>query len=157
VDYSEHARDAIRHAKEIAAAYGASIELLHVFEEVPRPEFYDSVGFSLDVIKLGAKKEAKKEMQRLYESSAGPDVDVKYHTTTGRAGEEIVCFAKETGVDLIVIATHGLSGMWHLLMGSVAEKVVRAAPCPVFTVKSFGKTLLGESMALGSVRTGIEL
>ncbi|MEX0602822.1 MAG: universal stress protein, partial [Bacteroidota bacterium] len=60
-----------------------------------------------------------------------------------RATGDIVRFAESTGVDLIVIATHGLTGLEHLLMGSVTEKVVRMAPCPVLTLKPFGKSLLG--------------
>jgi nucleotide-binding universal stress UspA family protein len=153
VDYSDHAEHAIGYARRIAAAYGAGLDLLHVVDEAPRPGFYDEVGFSLDVIEADIEKKARTEMIRLYGSSPGPDVDVRYHTIVGRAGEEIVRFAEEAGVDLIVIATHGLSGIGHLLMGSVAEKVVRLAPCPVFTVKSSAKSLVDEPLNLSSSAT----
>jgi nucleotide-binding universal stress UspA family protein len=142
VDYSDHARTAICHARAIAATYDASLDLFHVIEETPRPGFYDEVGFSVDLIPADAGEKAEQEMRRLYESTTGPDVEVRYHTVVGRAGPDIVGFAEETGADLIVIATHGLSALSHLLMGSVAETVVRMSPCPVCTVKSFGKSLL---------------
>ena len=60
----------------------------------------------------------------------------------GNPASDIVKFAQSQEIDLIVIATHGLTGIKHLLLGSVAEKVVRMAPCPVFTVKVFGKSLV---------------
>jgi nucleotide-binding universal stress UspA family protein len=60
----------------------------------------------------------------------------------GRAASDIIKFANENSTDLIVIATHGLTGLEHMLLGSVTEKVVRMAHCPVFTVKAFGKDLL---------------
>ena len=60
----------------------------------------------------------------------------------GRAASDIIKFAKENSTDLVVIATHGLTGLEHMLLGSVTEKVVRMAHCPVFTVKAFGKDLL---------------
>lgn len=155
VDYSSHASSAIRHAKEIAATCGARIDLLHVIDDVPRPAFYDAVGFSADVVAPDIEERARLEMRLLYESTSGPDVDARFHAIGGSASEEIVGFAQVTDADLIVIATHGLSGIRHILMGSVAEKVVRTAPCPVFTVKSFGKSLVGEPSAIQASAAGL--
>ena len=59
----------------------------------------------------------------------------------GQAAHDIIKFAKDNSSDLVVIATHGLTGIEHLLLGSVTEKVVRMAHCPVFTVNSFGRNL----------------
>jgi nucleotide-binding universal stress UspA family protein len=143
VDYSEHARQAISHAREIAATYGASLDLLHVIDEAPRPRFYATTGPCPDVIGPEAKQTAREQMQRLYEAAGGPDVGARYQVTVGRAGDEIVGFAEKAGSGLIVMSSHGLSGIRRLLMGSVAERVVQTAPCPVFTVKSFGKSLVG--------------
>jgi nucleotide-binding universal stress UspA family protein len=72
-----------------------------------------------------------------------PD-NVEFEITVkgGRATSDIVKYAKENQTDLIVIATHGLTGLEHMLLGSVTEKVVRMAHCPVFTVKSFSKHLV---------------
>ena len=81
-------------------------------------------------------------MEKLFLETAGPQVKAEYFTMEGRAAEDIVKFARLQKSDLIVIATHGLTGIEHLLLGSVTEKVVRQAPCPVFTVKAFGKSLV---------------
>ena len=66
----------------------------------------------------------------------------EFHVIEGRAAADITECAKELASDLIVIATHGLTGIEHLLMGSVTEKVVRRASCPVFTVTVYGKNLI---------------
>jgi len=144
VDFSEHSGDAIRHAGEIAATYGAGLDLLHVIEETPRPGFYDAVGCGLVGIADDLEEEAVAQMHRLYSSANGSAVDVQYHAIVGNARETIIRFAEESGVGLIVIPTHGLSGLGPLLMGSVAEKVVRRAPCPVLTLKASGELLDGE-------------
>ena len=69
---------------------------------------------------------------------------MRVEACTGPAAHEIVQAAEQNASSLIVMATHGLTGLNHFLIGSVAEKVVRTAPCPVFTVKSFGKALIHE-------------
>ncbi len=82
------------------------------------------------------------ELLPLFAETDGPEVRADIHVMEGRATSDIVHFAEQNDSDLIVIATHGLSGVKHMLMGSVSEKVVRVAPCPVFTVEAFGKSLL---------------
>ena len=81
-------------------------------------------------------------MQGLLARSEGPDIETGLHVVKGRPGAEILRFVQQHDVDLVVMPTHGLTGLEHLLMGSVAEKVVRQAPCPVLVVKAFGKSLL---------------
>jgi nucleotide-binding universal stress UspA family protein len=81
-------------------------------------------------------------MKRIFSEVEGPEVKVDFHVVEGRAVPEIIRYAEYENADLIVIATHGLTGIEHLLLGSVTEKVVRLAPCPVFTVKAFGKSLI---------------
>ena len=144
VDFSEHAAKAVVHAKEIAATYGARIDLLHVVEDPPHPAFYDTVGPTTGAAARQIEERARLEMRRLYDGSAGPRTDVRFHVTRGRASEEIVRFAESARSDLLVIATHGLTGLRHWLLGSVADSVVRSAPCPVFTVKAFGRSLIAE-------------
>ena len=73
---------------------------------------------------------------------AGPDVETEIHVREGRAVRGILDATDELSADRVVIATHGLTGLRHVLLGSVAEKVVRGADCPVLTVKPFGKSLL---------------
>jgi nucleotide-binding universal stress UspA family protein len=141
IDFSKHASHAMEHARELASAYGARIDLLHVIEETPRPAFYEVAGAGPSAADPVIEERARREMRRLYEAAPGPRVDVRYRVTRGKASDEIVRFAGGAGIDLLVIATHGLSGLRHWLLGSVAEQVVRRAPCPVFTVRAFGRPL----------------
>jgi nucleotide-binding universal stress UspA family protein len=87
------------------------------------------------------QEKTRDALQNMIKDTPGPDVEVAYHVAEGQAATEIVKFAESHHSDLIVISTHGLTGLEHLLVGSVAEKVVRSAACPVFTVKPFGKSL----------------
>jgi nucleotide-binding universal stress UspA family protein len=153
VDFSEHAGLLLSHAKEIAAVHGATLDLLHVVDEIPYPDFYDTAGYALGRDSSNMERRAREEMTQLFRSAPGPDVDVRYHGITGRASQEIIDFAKIIDADLIVIATHGLSGIKHLLLGSVAERVVRMAPCPVLTVRAFGKSLVGEIVDARAARS----
>lgn len=141
VDYSEHARIALAHAKSIAADYRATIRALHIIEETIRPSFYVTGRTSSSSWYPEVEAAATSEMKRLFADAPGPDVPAEFHIREGRAPIDIVAFAKRNGIDLIVMASHGLTGIEHFLLGSVAEKVIRMAPCPVFTVKSFGKRL----------------
>ena len=75
-------------------------------------------------------------------------VSVETHVLIGHPSHDIIDFAEHQGSDLIVIATHGLTGLRRFFLGSVAEKVVQSAPCPVFTVKGFGKRLLPQTAAV---------
>jgi nucleotide-binding universal stress UspA family protein len=142
LDFSEHSSNALQCAREIAITYGAKLDLLHVIEETTQPAFYEMAGVPLDELRADREKKSIQEMERLHVSSTGPEIKADYHAMVGRASRDIVEFAKENDIDLIVIATHGLTGIRHLLLGSVTEKVVRMAPCPVFTVKAFGKSLI---------------
>ncbi len=143
LDFSEHANNGLRHAKELAATYGAKLDLMHVIEEMVQPAFYEMAGVPPDMVRSARRQKSRDEMERLFRKAGGPDVPVDYFVVTGKASQDIVEFAREAEIDLIVIATHGLTGIQHLLLGSITEKVVRMAPCPVFTVKSFGKSLVG--------------
>jgi nucleotide-binding universal stress UspA family protein len=90
----------------------------------------------------GIKDDSKKRTEKMLEKFVSDKVKSKVFIQGGRAANDIIKFAKENSTDLIVIATHGLTGLEHMLLGSVTEKVVRMAHCPVFTVKSFGKQLI---------------
>lgn len=146
-DFSKHAHQALLHAREISALYKASVDLLHVIPEPSFPVFYEFAN-SPEVYYRSAelKESSAAELQKLAEET-GPWHDIRCHVTSGIPEEVILGYAEDHGTDLIVLATHGLSGLSHLLMGSVTEKVVRRAPCPVFTLHSFGKSLVERSAA----------
>jgi nucleotide-binding universal stress UspA family protein len=88
------------------------------------------------------KEDCEKRLKKMIIETIGDDVKTEIHIVSGQAANEIINFAKSNSMDLIVIATHGLTGLEHLLLGSTTEKVVRMSSCPVFTVKSFGKSLI---------------
>lgn len=81
-------------------------------------------------------------LRKLLDEVGASDLISRQHVRIGHAPRRILEFADERRTDLIVLASHGRTGLSRLLIGSVAEKVVRLAPCPVFTVKSYGKNLM---------------
>jgi nucleotide-binding universal stress UspA family protein len=142
VDFSESSLQALSHAKEITAFYGSRLSLFHVIEETVHPYFYGTGKTSILEFRPDIKSRCEKAMKRMFAEAPGPDVEVTHHTETGHAVREILRFVEREKVDLLVISTHGLTGLRHFLIGSIAEKVVRRAPCPVLTVKAFGKSLV---------------
>ncbi len=142
IDFSEHSKHALRYAKQIAASYDARLQLLHVIEKVIQPPFYAQEYYH-DLGRMEALQQRSKEaLGQFLEETEGPELSAELHVIEGRAATDITLCAKELASDLIVIATHGLTGMEHLLIGSVTEKVVRQASCPVFTVTVYGKNLI---------------
>lgn len=142
VDFSEHARGALAQARELAASFGAALRVLHVFGRPIHPEIYIG-GMPLETPEFPAVEGSLREaLETFVREGSGPAVETSVHVTEGRAVAGILDFAQDADADLIVIATHGLTGLAHVLLGSVTEKVVRRAPCPVLTVKSFGRSLL---------------
>lgn len=143
IDFSKHAREALRYAREIGAIYDAEIHLLHVVEENLHPAFYVGGVGSIYDVQPDIDEKASTELQKFFDKTDGPAIEnVSTHVATGRAARKITSFAESEAVDLLVMSTHGLTGLEHFFLGSVAEKVVRRSPIPVFTVKSFGKSLL---------------
>jgi len=142
-DFSEHAARALAHAQALAGSYQARLELLHVLVEPTFPSFYN-LGAAVYDVTPGLKDEAQAALEKLVAEVGTPNVEQGFgcHVKQGRTAEEIIRFAEAFDVDLIVIASHGLTGLERLLFGSVAEKVVRGAPCPILVVKAFGKSLL---------------
>jgi nucleotide-binding universal stress UspA family protein/CheY-like chemotaxis protein len=141
-DFSEHARQALLTAREIAASYHARLQLLHVVEPMNYPAFYMAERISYLNIVPDITAKSSQALKTLITQEVGNKVETESHVIQGPAAHDIVEFAKREASDLIVIATHGLTGLEHLLLGSVAEKVIRRAPCPVLTVKAFGKSLI---------------
>ena len=142
VDFSDHSAQAVAYAKEIAAVTGARLQVLHAIEEPIYPYFYAPAGEFGPAHHLTELSERTDEaLVKLISDTPGPDVRYDKFVISGNPGVEISKFAQENASDLIVIATHGLTGLERMLLGSTAEKVVRLAGCPVLAVKSFGKSL----------------
>jgi len=142
IDFSKYATVALANAKELAAFYDAKLQLLHVIEETVHPAFYATGRLSIFELLPDIRDKSQQAMADLMQTTEGPSVPFDTAVVEGRASHDIVEFAAQSGSDLIVISTHGLTGLEHLLLGSVAEKVARMAPCPVLTLKAFGKDLI---------------
>lgn len=140
IDFSNHSRKSLSYASEIAQSYNAKLQVFHIIEETIHPAFSISGKSSVFDLIPGIQEDSQNRAEKLVKDVVSNKVDFEITVKGGRATSDIVKFAKENSTDLIVIATHGLTGLEHMLLGSVTEKVVRMAHCPVFTVKAFGKT-----------------
>ena len=140
IDFSEHSKLALGYAAEIAKLHGARIKLFHVVEETVYPAFYLPMLPSGEAVTERLIKEGTSRLRGLAGEAVG-SIECEVHLESGRAVSKIVDFAQREGGDLIVIASHGLTGLSHMLLGSVTESVVRQASCPVLTVKALGKRL----------------
>lgn len=146
VDLSEQSSLVVDHAAELSETYGAPLDLLHVVEEAAYPTVY---GIDpLTPTNPDVQSRAREALESLAERIEIAEEQLSLYVVAGYAARDIVDFAEQQETDLIVMATHGRTGLDRFFIGSVAEKVVRRAPCPVFTVKSFGKSLVptAESM-----------
>jgi nucleotide-binding universal stress UspA family protein len=142
IDFSNYSEKALAYASEVAQSYDAQLQVLHIIEETMHPAFSVTGKSSIFDLVPGIKDDSKKRIEKMLEKFVSDKVKSKVFVQGGRAANDIIKFAKENSTDLIVIATHGLTGLEHMLLGSVTEKVVRMSHCPVFTVKSFGKQLI---------------
>jgi nucleotide-binding universal stress UspA family protein len=134
-DFSEPAFTALKRAEELARHFGAELIVAHVVPTLPSPHSFPDpqASFNFDV-PMYQQELAIKAEQMLKDLVSHHKVGTRDMVTTGEAAPEILRIAHEEHVDLIVIASHGLTGWRRLVFGSVAEKVMRQAPCPVLTI-----------------------
>jgi nucleotide-binding universal stress UspA family protein len=139
-DFSDCAAVAIRYAKELAEKLGSRIHLLHIVPDmaVVLPEAIVPAPIQppdLEEIQKNTNDGLKKVIDQFDLHDLQPTIE----TALGSPADEIIEAAKRNQADLIVCATHGRSGLAHFFLGSVAERVIRHAPCPVLTVREPGK------------------
>lgn len=135
-DFSSTSDLAVKYAVEIAARHGASLLLLHVLEDPSHTAVYPDAYFAeLPTLRKDMRDEAERRLRELAAWCRTLDVDAAIDVVDGRPPQAIAREAAHRGTDLIVMGTHGRSGIAHLVLGSVAERVVRSAPCPVLTVR----------------------
>jgi nucleotide-binding universal stress UspA family protein len=135
-DFSAHSEEAVRYACALADRLGAELHLLHILSEflpagpdpllmpVMPPEYYKE-----------NEDRARETLDHLLDPSWGTPISVVTAVRWGSPVEAIVSYAVDHRNDLVVIATHGRTGLSHVLLGSVAERIVREAPCPVLTIR----------------------
>jgi nucleotide-binding universal stress UspA family protein len=133
-DFSPHAQEAVRYAAGVSHRFDASLTVVHVYDVTPYvlPEtvpLYDT--YQLGQLREEFQRQLE-TVRQLAERSGARQVDARL--LQGSPFAEILRFAEEQQFGLIVMGTHGRTGLAHLLLGSVTEKVLRKAPCPVLTV-----------------------
>jgi nucleotide-binding universal stress UspA family protein len=134
IDFSEHADSVLEWAAHLAAEHASRIVLLHAYH-LP-VEFQQLEGAYLPPdFWSNVKSEAEQSLRRYAERLRAQGLEVDAEVREGYPATVIEEEAVRSGADLIVIGTRGLSGLKHLLLGSIAERVVQKAPCPVLTVK----------------------
>jgi nucleotide-binding universal stress UspA family protein len=129
-DFSEQSAQAFRAACALASDYGARLVVTHVLP-LPLPAYGELGPLAPDLWQI--EDEMRQSLQAL--RPPDPAVAVEYRLGKGDAAMEVVALAEEVGADLIVMGTHGRTGLGRLAVGSVAEAVLRRAPCPVLTMK----------------------
>lgn len=142
IDFSEASEPTLAHARRIARRFGARLALLHLVEPVAVPGPYGSLPglrpmtLDYDALAAGAKEKLEDLMHSTRTTPAAEDVPFKTYSFCGVPRMDIVGFAGQLRADLIVIGSHGRTGLPRLLLGSTAEQVVRTADCPVLVVKT---------------------
>jgi nucleotide-binding universal stress UspA family protein len=138
-DFSDSAKAALPYAIDLANKYGATLHVVHVYQDPGHiAEFEISSEIKMDWIRvahgLGAEKE--KRLKEFCSEFSHQLTSCHSKLLRGRPHSEIIRYAKENNIDLIVLSSHGLSGLEHVLFGSTAERVLRESPCHVLVIRT---------------------
>lgn len=132
VDFSQMSRAVLDYAVFMAQSHQAQLKLIHVVDQLHGFDSYKILHMTAIEITHEMERQARSQLKELVATLPIPATfDIRF----GRAADEIIIQAKDDEVELIVMGSHGRSGISHLLVGSVAESVVRHAPCPVLVVR----------------------
>jgi nucleotide-binding universal stress UspA family protein len=137
-DFSEVSVETVARARELAEHFGAELLVLHVIPPIPTLPSDPHYNFEVPAYQEALRENARRQIQEAAPDPVASGLKSQTLVSYGDPAKEIVRIAEEQSVDMIVIATHGLTGWQHLVFGSVAEKVVRTAKCPVLTVRCPG-------------------
>lgn len=133
IDFSDYSKNSLRYSIFMAQQFNAEISLVYVVEPIIYPP-----DFSMGQVVLPAADDRDvftRASEELAKNEAPSGLKIRTIIKTGKPFIEIIETAREENSDLIIIATHGHTGVEHILFGSTAEKVVRKAPCPVLTLR----------------------
>ena len=134
IDFSEFTDEILEYALDIRGKYDAELHLIHIIPNLNYFTPYESffTPENLIVVEKNMETEVNKDFDAIMKKI---EIPVKKVIRTGTAFVEIINYARSESMDLIIIGTHGRTGLEHILIGSVAERVIRKAPCPVLTVR----------------------
>lgn len=133
VDFSPNSRKAVDYATAFAKQFGATLTYLHVVQVNYAYGEFGAIDFT--ALEREMRSGAEKELAGLLAAATGAGLEARSLVREGSPPKVIADVARELGSDLLVISTHGYTGLRHVLMGSIAEHVVRYAPCPVLVVR----------------------
>ena len=137
-DFSEPSYEALMAADELASHFGATLHIINVVPLVPiveAPIGVESASFNVASYQQELEGQAEKSLRNLAEQKVSKGLKVITEVLIGNASGEVMRYALEKGCDMIVIATHGLSGWRRFISGSTTEQIVRQASCPVLTIR----------------------
>jgi len=140
-DFSDPSYEALKAADELAAHFGATLHIINVVPLVPiveAPIGVESASFNVASYQQELEGQAQKSLKNLAEQKITRGVSAVTEVLIGNAAGEVIRYAGEKGIDMIVIATHGLSGWRRFISGSTTEQIVRQAACPVLTIRRPG-------------------
>lgn len=135
IDFSDYSKMALDYAVEFAKKFNSQLFLIYVIEPIVYPSDFGLGQVPMSSIDMEIQSRAEDEMQKLVNEKVPKETKVSWIIRVGKPFIEIINEAKEKDCDLIIIATHGHTGIEHILFGSTAEKVVRKSPIPVLVVR----------------------
>ena len=137
VDFSENSTKLLQHAVDMAGKSGANIVVVYVVEGLDKYSGLSIPHISLTEVEKELVQSAKSKMELFLEENLEPSVPHEGVVLNGDIVEEINNFAANEGVDMIIMGTHGYKGLEKIVFGSVAERIVKTAPCPVLTCNPY--------------------
>ena len=144
IDFSEYSKKALQYAIPFARQFNAKIYLLYVVEPTVYPADFSFGQIGMPNVENELRVKGEQELHELITNEVKGAVQAEAVVKVGLPFVEVVSLAKDEDIELIVVATHGHTGVEHVLFGSTAEKIVRKAPCPVLVVRSEERDFVDE-------------
>lgn len=142
-DFGEASDQALAYGRELARTFGATLHVLHVVDNVAARYVTETPGFDLPRLQLQVEDAARAELMKIVTGDDRRTLNaVVALRTSVSPPTAIVDYARQEAIDVIVVGTHGRGAIAHFFMGSVAERVVRTAPCPVLTIHAAERDFL---------------
>ena len=135
-DFSKYSDDALQYAISIASAFKAKLYILHVIEGARQEDYFLVLTLTSEEIEEKLMEEAKKNLEKLVSKNLSQKIEFETSIKSGTPFVEIIRAAKQEDIDLIVMSSHGRSGISEILIGSVTERVLRAGVVPILTVRA---------------------